>query len=220
MLLQRLRKAQAAKDANRAEQICKLRQDGAASQDARFKCPTCANSFRTEAALKRHQRDAHGQHCDTRSIFDPTRDSLKGTSTCAHCGLHLRHKTSPLPNVRPRLSFYMMVGPLVFCRASQALWLQPCRDAAPASIAGSSSSATTRVPSLRRCLPRASTSTPSQRADKADFICFQDADFTCPSSRRSISYARALREAACKADTLAWRTVACSLSVILPSSVS
>ncbi|CAE7785501.1 unnamed protein product [Symbiodinium necroappetens] len=71
MLLQRLRKAQAAKDANRAEQICKLRQDGAASQ---------------------------------------------GTSTCAHCGLHLRHKTSPLPNVRPRLSFYMMVGPLVFCR--------------------------------------------------------------------------------------------------------
>lgn len=94
----------------------------------------------------------------------------------------------------PRLSFYMMVGPLVFCRASQALWLQPCRDAAPASIAGSSSSATTRVPSLRRCLPRASTSTPSQRADKADFICFQDADFTCPSSRRSISYARALHE--------------------------
>ena len=120
MLLQRLRKAQAAKaqlppddlyhscewpqsmllqDANRAEQICKLRQDGAASQDARFKCPTCANSFRTEAALKRHQRDAHGQHCDTRSIFDPTRDSLKGTSTCAHCGLHLRHKTNLMQHI-------------------------------------------------------------------------------------------------------------------------
>ena len=120
MLLQRLRKAQAAKaqlppddlyhscewpqsmllqDANRAEQICKLRQDGAASQDARFKCPTCANSFRTEATLKRHQRDAHGQHCDTRSIFDPTRDSLKGTSTCAHCGLHLRHKTNLMQHI-------------------------------------------------------------------------------------------------------------------------
>ncbi|CAE7762323.1 Pol [Symbiodinium sp. CCMP2592] len=89
-------------DRDRAEKICKLHQEVTHQDEQRFECPTCARSFRTEATLKRHQRDAHGQHCDTQPIFDPVRDALKGSSTCAHCGLRLRNKTNLMQHINAR----------------------------------------------------------------------------------------------------------------------
>ena len=65
--------------------VLPLRVDLDHVQDSRLRCPSCPKTFMIAATLQRHLRHEHQYFCLAEDVFEATRDSKHGMTTCAHC---------------------------------------------------------------------------------------------------------------------------------------